>query len=166
MLFAERRFVRDGHPWGPTEVGWVFAYSGLLGILLQGGLIGRLVKRFGEARLIVAGFLAVAIAYTALGFTVLVVELIIVATIASFGNGVLRPVITSRITQVVGRHEQGVVLGLSQSLGAIAMTLAPPIGGVLIDHAWLAPWALVCAAVGALGLVVASTVRAPAPQAA
>ena len=160
-LFAERRFVRDGHPWGATEVGWVFAYSGLLGILLQGGLLGRLVKRFGEARLVVAGFLAVMVAYTMLGFTYLVAVLVCVATIASFGNGVLRPVLTSRITQAVGRDEQGVVLGLSQSLGAIAMTLAPPIGGALIGQYWLAPWALVCAGAGAVGLLIASALPAP-----
>src|SRR5207253_3185789 len=44
-LFAERRLQWHGRPFGPEQVGYVFAYSGFLGIILQGGLIGRLVKR-------------------------------------------------------------------------------------------------------------------------
>ena len=155
-LFAERRYTHGGLPWGPSEVGYLFAYSGFLGVIWQGGLIGRMVKKFGEARLIVAGFLTTAIAYTGLGFTYSLPFLLVVATISSFGNGVLRPTITSRITQSVGRHEQGVALGISQSLASIAMVLAPPTGGVLIDHLWLTPWAEVCAIVSAVGLLVAS----------
>ena len=72
----------------------------------------------------VAGFLATAVAYAGLGLTFSIDPLVAVATLAAFGNGVLRPSLTSRITQSVGRHEQGVALGISQSLAAIAMTLA------------------------------------------
>jgi MFS transporter, DHA1 family, tetracycline resistance protein len=167
-LFAERRFTHHGHPWGPTEVGWLFAYTGFLGVVIQGGLIGRLVKKFGEARLVVAGFLATAVAYAGLGLSFSIDPLVAVATVAAFGNGVLRPSLTSRITQSVGRHEQGVVLGISQSLAAIAMTLAPPTGGVLIDQAhrgqgWLVAWASVCAVVSALAFGVALR-RRPAPS--
>ena len=57
-LFAERQLSWHGVPFGPKHVGYIFAYAGLLGIFLQGGLIGRLVKRFGEAKLSRAGFLS------------------------------------------------------------------------------------------------------------
>jgi hypothetical protein len=50
-LFAERRFTWQGRPFTPREVGYLFAYAGFLGIVLQGGLIGRLVRRFGEPTL-------------------------------------------------------------------------------------------------------------------
>ena len=53
-LFAERRFTYHGQPFGPREIGYVFGYVGFLGIILQGGLIGRLVKRFGEPSLVAA----------------------------------------------------------------------------------------------------------------
>jgi MFS family permease len=171
-LFAERRYTHGGVPWGPTEVGYLFAYTGFLGIILQGGLIGRLVKKFGEHKLIVAGFLAAAVAYALLGFTYVLPMLVGVAAISAFGNGVLRPTITSRITQAVGRHEQGVALGISQSLASIAMTIAPPTGGALIEqsgsllHAnqsWLIAWALVCAGFAALGLFAAIASR-PGPD--
>jgi MFS family permease len=143
-------------PWTAHEVGLLFMFSGFLGILLQGGLIGRLVKRYGEPRLIVAGFLAACIAYVGLGVTYTLTMLLLVAVISSFGNGVLRPVITSRITQVAGRHEQGVAIGISGSLSSFAMMVAPPTGGALIDHHWLLGWALVPAVVSAIGLLVAA----------
>ena len=91
--------MREGVPWGSTEIAWIFAYSGFLGIILQGGLIGRLVKRFGEHALIVGGFLMAAVAYAILGAAFTVAVLLAAATISTRGNGVLRPCLTSQITQ-------------------------------------------------------------------
>jgi MFS family permease len=178
-LFAERRFkTADGHYWTSTEVGYLFAYVGFLGIIVQGGMLGRLVKRFGEVKLAVAGFVTVLVAYALLGFTEAITMLVVVATISAFGNSVLRPVITSTLTQRVGRHEQGVALGISASLNSLSMTLAPPLGGSLltlvkVDDAqsgWLVAWTMVPTSAALLGLIVAvlslSSKQAndPAPQ--
>ena len=160
-LFAERRLS-----WTSSEVGYMFAYSGFLGIILQGGILGRLVKKLGEPRLAVAGFVAAAVAYVLLGFTTTLWLLVVAATISSFGNGVLRPVITSEITQAVGRHEQGVAIGISGSLNSLAMTVAPPVGGVLIGHGSLRGWAMVPAVAAALGLIAALVTRSKAKTAA
>ena len=151
-LYAERRITFRGHFFGAKEVGYVFAYAGALGIVLQGGLIGRLVKRFGELPLIAAGFAAAAAGYGVLGFATFLAPLLVASTVASFGNGVLRPTLTSQITQRVSRSEQGEVLGLTQSLMSVAQITAPVLGGLLIDHALLLPWALFAAAVAAAGL--------------
>ncbi|HET7499555.1 MAG TPA: MFS transporter [Kofleriaceae bacterium] len=163
-LFAERRFTTSaGLPWTSREVGYLFAYTGLLGIILQGGVLGRLVKRLGELRVTLAGFVATVIAYFVLGFAATLAVIVVVATIAAFGNGVLRPVITSLITQGVGRHEQGVAIGISGSLSSLAMTIAPPTGGTLLDRHWLMAWALVPTIAAALGLIVAVVHRSRTP---
>ncbi|MBV8759990.1 MAG: MFS transporter [Deltaproteobacteria bacterium] len=146
-------------PWGVREVGLLFTYAGFLGILLQGGLIGRLVKKYGEYRLGVAGFLSLVVGYALLGMTFALPMLLGVAALNSFGNGVLRPVITSRITQAVGRHEQGVALGISGSLSSLAMSMAPPTGGSLLDGNHLLAWALVPATVALIGLVATLVTR-------
>ncbi len=156
-LFAEARFA-----WTAKETGWMFAFAGFLGIILQGGLLGRLVKKFGEAKLVVAGFIAAAAAYLLLGFAETLAMLVFSAIINSFGNGVLRPVLTSRITQAVGRHEQGVAIGISGSLSSVAMTMAPPAGGLMIDHKWLFLWALIPAGTSLLGLVAVLIAAKPA----
>ena len=153
-LFAERRLTWDGHPFGAREVGLIFAYSGFLGIILQGGLIGRLVRRFGEHRLLAAGFAAACLGYVLLGATFAVPTLLAAATVSAFGNGVLRPALTSLITQHVSRSEQGTVLGLTQSLLSVAQITAPAIGGLLITDGLLWGWALGAAVVAASGLLL------------
>jgi DHA1 family tetracycline resistance protein-like MFS transporter len=153
-LFAERRFTWDGHPFGPREIGYVFGYVGFLGIILQGGLIGRLVKRFGEPTLAVMGFASLVVGYLWLGLAGTIVALLIASTISSFGNGVLRPALTSLITQTAGRHEQGVVLGLTQSMTSIASIIAPVVAGLFIEHNHLFLWAAVGALLALVGGVL------------
>jgi MFS transporter, DHA1 family, tetracycline resistance protein len=153
-LFAERRYTWDGHPFGPKEVGYIYAYVGFLGIILQGGLIGRLVRRFGEEKLATAGFLAATAGFAMIGFTYHLPSLLVASTLASFGTGMLRPVLTSLITQRAGREEQGVVLGLTQSLMSVAQIIGPVIAGFLIDHLLLTTWALVGAAISAIGVLL------------
>lgn len=154
-LFAERRFEWDGQPFGPREIGYLLAFVGFLGIVLQGGLIGRLVDRFGEAALVVAGFAALAVAYAGLGVASSVGVLVVVSMIAAFGNGVLRPALTSLITHDAGRHEQGTVLGLTQSMTSMASIVAPIVAGLLIQHRYLTLWALVAAGLAGAGTLMA-----------
>jgi len=153
-LFAERRFTYQGHPFGPREIGYVFGYVGFLGIILQGGLIGRLVKRFGENALVAAGFVALAVGYFGLGIATSFVVLMIAGTLAAFGNGVIRPALTSLITQQAGRQEQGVVLGITQSLMSMASIVAPIVAGVLIQRQMLKEWAWVAAGLAAIGVAL------------
>lgn len=153
-LFAERRFVWDGRPFGPREIGFLFGVVGFLGIILQGGLIGRLVKRFGESALVSAGFVALVIGYFGLGLASKPMMLGLVAVCAAFGNGVIRPALTSLITQEAGRHEQGVVLGITQSLMSMASIVTPILAGVLIGHHQLTAWAWTAAGVAVVGAVI------------
>jgi len=165
-LFAERTFTWNGHPFGPREVGYLFGFNGFLGIILQGGLIGRLVKRYGEAKLARSGFASIALAQLLLGFIHGLPPLLVVMVLSAFGSGVLRPAITSLITRSVGRNEQGVVLGLNQSINSVAQITAPMLAGLLITHGQLALWAWVPSLVGAAGFVLSRVdagIGAPAP---
>jgi DHA1 family tetracycline resistance protein-like MFS transporter len=150
-LFAEHN---ENLRWSHSEVGWLFTYSGFLGIILQGGLLGRLVKKYGELKLTIVSFIAAAIAYTLVGLATNWKWLVLASTISTFGQGVLRPVLTSRITQAVGRHEQGVAIGISGSLGSVAMAMAPPVGGLMLDNQNILAWALIPAGVSIAGLLV------------
>jgi MFS transporter, DHA1 family, tetracycline resistance protein len=153
-LYAERRLTWEGRPFGATHVGYVFAFSGFLGIILQGGLVGRLVKRFGEARLTRAGFAAMGVSYGALALVRNVPELLGSAALGTFGQGALRPALTAQITHHSGRDEQGLVLGIVQSLMSVAQITAPLLAGLLIDHQQLAAWALLAGAAALVGLLL------------
>lgn len=151
-LFAERRYTVHGVPFGPKEVGYLFMYSGFVGILVQGGLRqGALVRRAGEARLVLGGFLSGALGYVVLGTSHGVASLGVAISIAALGVGVLRPALTSLITQQVGRSEQGVVLGLNQSLMSVSQISAPALAGALIDRGLLTTYGLVAATIMFLG---------------
>lgn len=151
-LFAERRFMWHGKAFGPKEVGYVYAFSGFLGIIVQGGLIGRLVKRLGEPRLARWGFAAAAAGFSGLAFTYRIPTLLVAAAAISFGTGVLRPVLTSLITQRTGKAEQGTVLGLTQSLASVSQIVAPAVGGLLIGQGQLVAWGLTMAGLSVAAL--------------
>ena len=145
-LFAERRFSWHGAPFGPKEVGYIFMYSGFVGILVQGALRqGALVRIVREQRLVLFGFAGAAVGYALLGVSQGVGLLALAVSVTAVGTGVLRPALTSLITQEVGRSEQGVVLGLNQSLMSVSQMLGPAIAGVLIDRRLLLEWALLAA---------------------
>jgi len=153
-LFAERRFTWAGQPFGPKQVGYVYAYVGFLGIILQGGLIGRLVKTFGEAKLARASFLIAAVGLAILSFTYGIPVLLVAAALTGIGTGGLRPALTSLITREAKRNEQGTVLGLNQSLMSVSQITAPFLAGLLIDNHWLKAWGLVGTGVSLLGLIL------------
>ncbi|HEV2199451.1 MAG TPA: MFS transporter [Bryobacteraceae bacterium] len=162
-LFAERRFTWHGRPFGPEQTGYAWAWAGFLGILLQGPGLGKMVKRFGERALNRTGFAAYVLGYLMMAFAHSIPMLIATITVLAFG-GLVRPTLTSMITHVAPREEQGSVLGLNQSLNSVSQIAAPPLGGLLITHQMLAAWAIVAACVAAGGLVLATRkLGAPLP---
>ena len=152
-LFLERRLTWKGHPFHAREVGFVFAYAGFLGILVQ-SVLGRLAKRFGEQWLVAAGFASMTVGYGLLAGVHALPLLLVAGVFSAFGTGVLRPALTSLVTQAVARNEQGVVLGLNTSLQSVAQIIGPAVAGLLIDHGLLAAWALFCAGCALAGLLV------------
>jgi MFS family permease len=81
----------------------------------------------------------------------------------SYG-GVVRPSVTSLISQQADKREQGVVLGLTSSIIAVSQIIAPVIAGSLIDRGLLNVWALLTAAVAFVGMLV--SLRTPDQTAA
>lgn len=151
-LFAERRYTWNGHPAGVREIGYIFAFNGFIGIIMQGGVVGRMVKVLGERRVVQIGFLTFMLANIAVGFTYSIPQLLWVVAISGIGSAGLRPALTSLITQKAGRREQGVVLGLTQSLMSIAQITSPVISGILISHHFLTTWAVSAGVVAGLAL--------------
>jgi DHA1 family tetracycline resistance protein-like MFS transporter len=158
-LFANARFTWEGHKVGAREVGYMFAWVGFLGIILQGALMGRLVKWLGERTLVWTGFGATAVTYAWLGWVYTIPGLLANMTLGSYGSGVLRPSVTALITHKAGRREQGVVLGLTQSLTSVSQIVAPVIAGALIDRGYLAGWAMLAAIVAVAGMVLSLRTR-------
>jgi multidrug resistance protein len=153
-LFLERRLTWAGEPFGPRQVGYTWAFAGLLGVFWQGPALGRLLKRFSERTLNRMGFAAYVGGYTLLAFSRTVPMLALATAVMSAGS-LVRPALTSMITHAAPREQQGEVLGLTQSLNSGALILGPLLAGYLIEHGLLTSWGLTASAVTAIGLFLA-----------
>ena len=163
-LFAERRYLWGHRPVGVREVGYIFAFLGFIGIVMQGGMVGRLVKRFGEAKVIRLGFLTTALCQIALGLTRTISQLLWVTGVSSVGGAGLRPALTSMVTQSADKREQGVIIGLTQSLTSVAQITAPLISGVLIGRHYLTVWAVWSGLLAGLALFFEPRTTAAPPK--
>tara|TARA_R110000772_G_scaffold268561_1_gene396143 strand:+ start:34362 stop:35567 length:1206 start_codon:yes stop_codon:yes gene_type:complete len=158
---------RRAFDWGPEQNGWLFAYVGLLSAAVQGGLMGRLAKRFGERALLIQGAAALALGIGAIPFCTQVWHLLIAMAVAAYGFSVINPAYNSLISQQVPDTDQGGVMGVTRSATTLARVLGPAWAGILfaqIGRDW--PYysgALVMAAVLLLALAVPAGLR-PAPS--
>jgi len=125
-MWSERRFN-----WGPQQNGYLFAFIGLLVALVQGGLVGRLARRFGEANLIVQGAVALAIGMLLIPFSDGLAMLLVAMTIVAYGFGVITPSMNSMISLQIGPGEQGGVMGVTRSATTLARVVGPAWAGTL-----------------------------------
>jgi MFS transporter, DHA1 family, tetracycline resistance protein len=121
------------------ENGYVFAFNGLITTIIQGGLIGRLTRVFGERLLLFIGCLSMVVGFTVLALSSTVAMLAVALIFLSMGTGLSNPVIPSLITQESNPREHGTILGISQSFSSLGRVLGPSWGGLVYDrlgHQW------------------------------
>ncbi len=123
-LWAEARYG-----WGAREVGWTFAVVGVVSVLFQGVLTGKLARRFGEARVLAFGMVL-------FGTSLLVQTLnpvaILTPAIMAFGAAgmaLAMPNISAMISRSTPGDRQGAVLGLNMATGSLARIVGPLVAG-------------------------------------
>jgi DHA1 family tetracycline resistance protein-like MFS transporter len=131
-LYTMFRFGYDAQ-----HTGYLFAYVGLIAVVIQGGLIGRLVKRFGELPLVIFGALCFAISLFAVPFVGPaaggLAALLVGGGVFSMGNSLATPALTSLASKTAGAEQQGVVLGVTQSVASLARAVGPSLAALLIS---------------------------------
>lgn len=161
-------FAEHTHGIGARDVGRLFGVVGIIGIVVQGGLIGRLVKRFGEAPLVPVGLVFTAAGVAMLPFAPPGWALYLTFSSIAVGQGLTNPSVQGLISRGAAATEQGSVLGSSQSMSALARATGPAIGGLLYARISPASPFLVAAALLVVGIALAfpATARAVTQQAA
>ena len=151
-LLVRHRFAFTEKTLG-SHIGLLFTYAGVIVALVQ-GVIGRLVKKFGEPRLIFASLLVFAVGLGGLPFASTLPELLLVLALLAIGSGLNRPPVFGLISLNSPPHEQGANLGVAQSFGSLARILGPLFAGVLFYAHPALPY-LICAGIAlAAALVV------------
>ena len=133
-LFIERRIGAGNHALLVRRVGYLFGFIGIIQVGLQGGLVGRLARVFGERALLVAGCSITAVSLGALPFASSWTGIYACAFGLACGHGLSQPSIASLISRGAPREIQGGTLGISQSAASLARVVGPAVGGTLFQH--------------------------------
>ena len=117
--------------WGPRENGWSLAAVGIVAVLVQGVLLGRLLKRFSPQKLAMWGLVSSVMAYTLWGaategwmmFAVIAVNLL---------GGTVTATVQSMISSAADSKSQGQTMGAVSSLNGLMAVVAPLLGAPML----------------------------------
>jgi multidrug resistance protein len=127
-LFSEAKFGYTA-----ATIGFVFTFIGVVLSIVQGVLVGKVVKRIGERRLIPMAIVAIALGVGLLPFAWNVVTLLGALGLLAMGMGFNSPATSSMTSRLTSADDQGGTLGLAASLGSLGRVVGPAIGGFLYD---------------------------------
>ena len=116
------------------EMGTVFAYVGVVSVYARMLLLGRMLDRFGEARVSRIGTVTLAAGLVLLPFADSLASLAVVMALVPLGTALLFPCVTALLSRVAPAEQRGLYLGLQQTYGSIARSVAPNAFGALFDH--------------------------------
>jgi DHA1 family tetracycline resistance protein-like MFS transporter len=121
-------YCKASFGWGDRETSWLFTYVGLLLVLVQGGLLGPLARRFGDRRLVLAGIALMAAGLVLLPAVAKLPWLLGSMLLLALGSGVHNPSLLALLSRLAGRRAQGETIGVSRSFGALARATGPIAG--------------------------------------
>lgn len=158
---------------GDRQVGYLFAFLGLISAIVQGGLVRRLVPLYGEVRLVRFSGIPFVAGLILLGLAPSVPVLLAAIALLAIGYGGALPPILGLVSRVSPRELQGGILGVGQSVGSMARIVGPALAGLAFDIGPAMPY-LMGASVAALATIIAAglapgfgetheTAKAPAP---
>ena len=113
--------------------GYIFGITGLTSAIVQGGLIGYIDKLFSRQNILKTGSLIISASLALIPYGGTFLGLAIISMFLSIGTGLLQPTLLSLISDVTPDNEQGVTLGVNQSLSSLARVLGPLWGGFAFE---------------------------------
>jgi DHA1 family tetracycline resistance protein-like MFS transporter len=120
---------------GPRDVGLLMAFAGVCMVIVQGGLLGRLAARFGEAQLIVAGILILIAGFLAVPMAGSWAMMLPAMALLAVGQSVTNPSIQSLVSRIAPADWKGGVLGAAQGAASIGRITGPLWAGMLFERA-------------------------------
>jgi DHA1 family tetracycline resistance protein-like MFS transporter len=122
VLYTQMKFG-----WGPKENGWSLFAVGMMSALVQGFLVGRLLKKFSAQRLAVLGLVSSTFCYALWGAATegWMMYAVIVANVLGF---CAQAAIQSLVSNAADPQSQGRTMGAVSSLNSLMAVLAPVIG--------------------------------------
>ncbi|MDO8730874.1 MAG: MFS transporter [Candidatus Omnitrophota bacterium] len=127
-LFASHRFG-----YGAPQVGYIFAGMGIVGAVIQGGMMGLLVRTFGDSRLASVGAVLLAAGLVFLPVSSSAPLLFLATAAIGLGHALVVTPLNGLASKVSRAAEQGKVLGMMQSCSSLARIIGPVLGGWMLN---------------------------------
>ena len=128
-LFAERQYGFHA-----STIGYIFAFVGVVLVIVQGFLVGKTVKKLGEHHIVPISLAIVAIGLLMIPGTHSIPALLAANAVLAIGMGFNNPSLLALISRYTSAGDQGGVLGLTQSLNSLARIVGPMWAGFAFDH--------------------------------
>jgi DHA1 family tetracycline resistance protein-like MFS transporter len=160
-------YVKDSLGWDADTTGIIFAMVGITDIIVQGVLLGRMLKWFGESRVAIGGMVCEIIGYVLIGSVAVfhsAVPMFAGVIVFALGDGLLGPSLSGLLSRAASAGEQGQVQGGSQAVQSLGRIGGPLIGGELYDRAghavpYVTGAAVVAVAIGFVSLALPSLAK-------
>lgn len=156
-------FAKDAYRFNETEASYAFAFFGLIGVVVQGGLIRPLVPRLGEHRTAVFGIALLALAFGILAARPPAWAFWTSLVLLAVGTAFNMPTVTALLSGCVDEQRQGELLGVQQSVTSLGRGGGSGLAGWLYQHygpSWSYALALGLSVLAAL-LLIPQKVRVP-----
>jgi len=132
-------FAKDRAGLSSHDLGYVFAIMGVASAFVQGGLIGKLIKKFGEQNTIKLGLLISSLGFLLIVFAHRFITLALFLAVFGIGNGMMRPSISSLISKRT-KAGQGTAIGVMDSMDSMGRIVGPPLAGSLYLYFMNSPY--------------------------
>jgi DHA1 family tetracycline resistance protein-like MFS transporter len=161
----------DAIHWGPTELGLLLSGVGVVDIIIQGALLGVLIRRFGERGVVIGGMVGQLVGCLGLALVASLVPaswlLATAGLVFAAGQGGMQAALDGLMSSAVGADEQGWLAGGLSSLGSAVQMTAPLLAGWLYGLSHGAPYWISVVLIGVAAVTLArSTSHATATEVA
>ncbi len=126
MMFL---YMKDRFGWDLKASSFGFAYVGVVMVFTQGYFIRKLMPRFGERKLLIVGLVLTALGLSGIGLAPDLWVMALAVTLLGLGTGFTNPSATGSISLLTSPQEQGLVIGVTQSLASLSRVIGPEISG-------------------------------------
>lgn len=123
-------FTMEVYQWNEAQVGYSLTFVGFMVALVQGGLLGTIVKKFGQRKVIIGGFILWTFGMTLFAFAVEGWMIYAIMIPYAFG-GVASPTLQGLLSNQVSEKEQGNLQGAIASMISITTIVGPAIATTL-----------------------------------
>jgi MFS family permease len=126
-------FMAEKFGWQLQQVSFGFAYIGVITVLSQGVFVRRLIPKLGERKILRIGLASFAIGLTGIAFAPTIPWMGVTMTLLALGTSFTNPATLGSISLLAGTSEQGVTMGVAQSLASLGRILGPALGGIVYE---------------------------------